>query len=100
MTDFDRTAGRGTQRVRRLWSRWQGAHGAAHTEFALADVQALEIVQSKDDDGDPMYRLRLWLKESHSLWLQAQPVHGEAATHERDARIRRFLRLDDPRPIG
>jgi len=99
VTDFDRTDGRGTQRIRRLWTRWQGAHGAARTEFALADARAVEIVQSRDGDGDPMYRLRLWLKGSDSLWLQAQPAHGEAAARERAAHVRRFLRLDDPQPV-
>jgi len=54
-------------------------------------------VQSKDGDGDPMYRLRLWLRGSDSLWLQAQAAHGETAARERAARIRRFLRLA---PVG
>jgi hypothetical protein len=100
VTDLDRSQGRGSQRNRGLWSRWQGANGAARTEFALADVRAVEIVQSKDDEGDPMYQLRLCLRDSESLWLQAQPAHGEEAAHERARRVRRFLRLDAPRTAG
>jgi len=96
VTHFDRADGRGTQRIRRLWTRWRGAHGAMRTEFALADARAVEIVQSKDGDGDPMYRLRLWLRGSDSLWLQAQAAHGEKAARERAAHVRRFLRLEDP----
>jgi hypothetical protein len=100
VTDLDLGQGLGSQRIRRLWSRWQGAHGAARTEFALADVRAVEIVESKDGDGDPMYQLRLWLRDSDSLWLQAQPAHGQAAAQERARRVRRFLRLDTPRGAG
>ena len=100
VTDLDRADGRGTQRVRQLWSRWQGAHGAERTEFALADVRAVEIVQSKDGDGDPMYQLRLWLSRSESLWLQAQAVHGEAHVRAQAERVRRFLQLEEPRTAG
>ena len=98
VTELDRAANRGTQRVRRLWSRWRGAHGAERTEFALGDARAVEIVQSKDGDGDPMYQLRLWLAESESLWLQAQAVHGEARVREQAERVRHFLQLDGAAP--
>jgi len=94
VTEFDRVRGRGSQRIRRLWSRWRGVRGHESTEFALADARVLELVQSKDGDGDPMYRLKLWLAGSESLWLQAQAVHGEAAVREHAERVRRFLRLD------
>jgi hypothetical protein len=98
VTELDRAANRGTLRVRRLWSRWRGAHGTERTEFALGDARAVEIVQSKDGDGDPMYQLRLWLAESESLWLQAQAVHGEARVREQADRVRHFLQLDGATP--
>ena len=98
VTELDRATNRGSQRVRRLWSRWRGAHGAERTEFALGDARAVEIVHSKDGDGDPMYQLRLWLAGSESLWLQAQAVHGEARVREQAERVRHFLRLDDVEP--
>ncbi len=94
VTELDRATNRGSQRERRLWSRWRGAFGAARTDFALGDARAVEIVHSKDGDGDPMYRLRLWLAGSESLWLQAQAVHGEARVREQAARVRHFLQLD------
>jgi hypothetical protein len=96
VTELDRATNRGSQRVRRLWSRWRGAQGAERTEFALGDARAVEIVQSKDSDGDPMYQLRLWLAGSESLWLHAQAVHGgEARVREQAERVRHFLGLDD-----
>ena len=94
VTELDRATRRGSQRVRRLWSRWEGAHGSARTEFGLDGARAVEIVHSKDSDGDPMYRLRLWLAGSESLWLQAQAVHNEARVREQAERVRRFLGID------
>ena len=99
VTELDRATSRGSQRVRRLWSRWRGAFGAERTEFTLGDARAVEIVQSKDSDGDPMYQLRLWLAGSESLWLHAQAVHGgEARVREQAERVRHFLGLDDVQP--
>ena len=93
VTELDRVQGRGSHRIRRLWSRWQGAGGRDRTDFALADARAVEIVRSEDSDGDPMYRLRLWLAGSESLWLQAQATHGEARALEQAARVREYLGL-------
>src|SRR5688572_149921 len=94
VTELDRATSRGSQRVRRLWSRWR-----RRTEFALDDARAVEVVQSRDSDGDPTYQLRLWLTGSESLWLQAQAVHGgEARIREHAERVRHFLRLSDVQP--
>lgn len=93
VTELDRARGRGSHRVHGLFSRWAGARGGALTEFSLADARAVEIVRSKDDDGDLVFRLRLWLVGSRSLWLQAQPLMGEAHATEQAARIRSFLGL-------
>jgi len=87
-TELDRASGTVCQRVRRLWA----AAGAAE-EFELADARNVEIVRSTDNDGDPVFRLRLWLAGSRSVWLQAQSIRGEARVHEGAERIRRFLRL-------
>ena len=87
-TDFDHTTDTGVQRIRRLWpSR------PIIARFSLRDARALEIVRSTDSDGDPMFRLRLWLVESRALWLQAQPTHGEEQARESATRVRRFLEL-------
>ena len=93
VTELDRARGRGSHRVLRLWSGWYGSRDTSCTEFALADARAVEIVRSKDDDGDPVFRLRLWLAGSRSLWLQAQPLMGEAHATEQAVRIREFLAL-------
>ena len=94
ITELDRATNLGAQRTRRLWSHWQGAHGAERTEFALDRARAVEIVHSKDSDGDPTYQLRLWLAGSESLWLHAQAVHGETRVRDQAERVRRFLALD------
>lgn len=86
-TELDRGRGIGRQIVRRLWLN------VGRVQFALADARRLEIVRSTDNDGDPMFQLRLWLAESRSLWLMAQPVHGEHRVLEKAERIRRFLDL-------
>ena len=54
----------------------------------------MEIVHSRDSDGDPMYQLRLWLAGSESLWLQAQAVHNETRVRAQAERVRRFLGID------
>ena len=64
VTELDRAQGRGSQHVRRLCSRWQDMRGVGATEFVLADARAVEVVRFEDSDGDPMYRLRLWLAGS------------------------------------
>ena len=94
VTELDRAGGRGAQRVRRLWSRWDPPDSVP-AEFPLADVRALELVRTRDSDGDPVYRMRLWLAGSQALWLQAQPVMGEARAREQAERIRRFLGIGD-----
>jgi len=100
VTELDRAANLGVQRVRKLWTRWQGAHGSERTEFALDRARAVEIVHSKDSDGDPMYRLRLWLAGSDSLWLQGQAVHGEKRVREQAECVSRFLGLEmQPRDV-
>lgn len=87
-TDFDRAGGVGIQRVRRIWPP------VAIEQFRVGDARAVEIVRSTDNDGDPTFRLRLWLAGSRSIWLQAQAVHGEARALEQAAMVRRFLGLD------
>ena len=87
-TELDRSAGRGTHRVRQ-----PGARAPIVTAFALADVRAVDLRHDKDSEGDPMFQLRLWLSGSRVLLLQSQPVHGEAQARENAERIRRFLGL-------
>ena len=87
-TEFDRSRGIGRQVV-----RWLSRRNAGQAQFALEDPRAVEIVRSTDSDGDTIFQLRLWLSGSRSLWLMAQPVHGEQRVLEKAERIRRFLGL-------
>lgn len=86
-TELDRATGMGFQRVRTIWRR------EVRSAFALADVRAVEIVRSTDNDNDPMFQLRLWLAGSRTLWLQAQAVYGEPGAARDAARVRHFLGL-------
>lgn len=87
-TELDRGQGIGRHVIRWPWRR-----NAGHSQFALDDARGVEVVRSTDSDGDPVFQLRLWLSGSRSLWLMAQPVHGEQRVLERAERIRRFLGL-------
>ena len=86
-TELDQTTGTVIQKVRRFWPLTQDT-----ARFPL-DARAVEIVRSSDSDNDPMFQLRLWLAESRALWLQAQPVYGEARARHEATRLRRFLGL-------
>jgi hypothetical protein len=98
ITELDRARGCGARRERRLWSRWEPSRDSAPGEFALAEVRAVEVVRSKDSDGDPVFQARLRLARGESVWLQAQPASGEALATENAERVRRFLGLGDVGP--
>ncbi|HEY2378201.1 MAG TPA: hypothetical protein VGH98_19650 [Gemmatimonadaceae bacterium] len=87
-TDLDQATGTLIQKVRRFWPLTENM-----ARFPLGEARAVEIVRSSDSDNDPMFQLRLCLAESRALWLQAQPVYGEALARHEAARLRRFLRL-------
>ena len=91
-TALDQTTGTVIQKVRRFWPLTEDT-----ARFPLDDARAVEIVRSADSDNDPMFQLRLWLAESRALWLQAQPVYGEARARHEAIRLRRFLGLA---PLG
>lgn len=91
-TELDQTTGTVIQKVRRFWPLTGDT-----TRFPLGDARAVEIVRSSDGDNDPMFQLRLWLAESRALWLQAQPVYGEALAVHEATRLRRFLGLSAKR---
>lgn len=90
-TVLDRATGEGTHTLRR-----PGTRGARVSRFALADARAVDLVRTRDDDGDAMFQLRLWLAGSRSLLLQDRAVHGEELANERAETIRRFLGLAAP----
>lgn len=90
--EFDKAGDRGTLHVRRFWER-RGTLAA----FRPSQARMIELAASKDCDGDPIFRLRLWLAGGQHLWLQAQATHGEAYLRARAERIARFLEIEAPR---
>jgi len=87
-TELDRARGQGSHRVRRPWSRQ-----VIVTNFALADVRAVDVRHDRDGDGDPVFQIRLWLSGSRMLPLQGQPAQGERSALQHADEIRRFLNL-------
>jgi hypothetical protein len=61
------------------------------TAFTLDEVSHIDVVQSRDSDGDMMYQIRLWLTDSRVLALQARPTYGREEVETNAAAIRRFL---------
>ena len=87
---FDRTSGRAIVTTTGLRSR-------SRVEFACRDICVVDLKEEKDSDGDPMYRVRLWLRDGRTILLQSQPVHGLAWCAVRADAIRRFLGIRPPR---
>jgi hypothetical protein len=56
-------------------------------------VCIVDLKQEKDSDGDPMYRVRLWLRDGRAVVLQSTPMHGRDWCSARADAIRRFLGL-------
>ena len=93
VTTFDRTTGEARSVFRRAFSsRLQ------ITEFNLDEARALEIHQSVDSDGDPMYQLRLWLSGSRVVDLQSQSSHGRERAEARATALRKALALPNTAP--
>ena len=90
LTVVDRVSGAGTHEIRAPFAT------AARQRFLLIETRRVEVVRSKDGDGDPMFQLRLWLADSRWLDLQAQPVHGEQRVLRDAARITELLGLASP----
>ena len=88
-TTFDRIRGTGLHIVRRPFAR-----RVTTTPFEVAEVRTVEIQQTTDNDGDPMYQLHIWLSGSRVLPLQGQPAHGEARALAAELKIRRALGLE------
>jgi hypothetical protein len=62
-------------------------------EFACKDVSIVDLKEKKDSDGDPMFQVRIWLRDGRTILLQSQPVHGREWCAARADAIRRFLGL-------
>ena len=84
---FDRTNGHAVVTTTGLRAR-------SRVEFACRDVCVVDLKEEKDSDGDPMYQVRLWLRDGRSILLQSQPAHGREWCAARADAIRRFLGVD------
>jgi hypothetical protein len=81
---FDRTSDRAVVTT-------SGLRGRSRFEFACRDVSIVDLKEEKDSDGDPMYRVCLWLRDGRTILLQSQPMHGREWCAVRADAIRRFL---------
>jgi hypothetical protein len=81
---FDRASGRAIVTTAGLRTR-------SRVEFACRDVCVVDLEQTKDSDGDPMYRVRVWLRDGRAILLQSQPMHGRDWCAARADAIRHFL---------
>ena len=68
-----------------------GLRARSRVEFACREVCIVDLKEEKDSDGDPMYQVRLWLRDGRAILLQSQPVHGREWCAARADAIRRFL---------
>ena len=81
---FDRASGRAVVTTTGLRTR-------SRVEFACQDVCIVDLKEEKDSDGDPMYQVRIWLRDGRTILLDSQPVHGREWCASRADAIRRFL---------
>ena len=83
---FDRTSGRAIVKTMSIRARQR-------VEFACRDVYVVDLEEEKDSDGDPMFRVRLWLRDGRRIPLQSRPMHGREWHALRAQMIRRFLSI-------
>lgn len=83
---IDRRTLDGVHEVRRVFARVVKV-----TRFRAVDARRLELVQSRDTDGDPTFTLRLWLADSVALPLQGQPSYGRDGAEGRLRTLSRML---------
>jgi hypothetical protein len=89
---FDRTSGRAIVTT-------TGLRGRSRVQFACRDVCIVDLKEDKDSDGDPTYRVRLWLQDGRAVLLQSQPSRGREWCAVHADTIRRFLGVK-PRRVG
>ncbi len=93
-TTFDHATGEGVHVVRRPYFGEPTV-----TRFKLEEVRTIEVVQSKDSEGDATYQLVLWLDRSRRLPLQ-MPANGLARAETSQARLAGELGLAHAVALG
>jgi hypothetical protein len=66
---IDRTAGRA--RMHRV-----GIAGKSSREVSIASIAAVELLEHKDDEGNPVYQLRLFIRDGEPVVLSPVWPHG------------------------
>jgi hypothetical protein len=74
--------------------RW-GLAGRKIETYTFSEAAGFEVVQEKDTEGDPIFRLRLNLRSGQSTWLTMVHLHADDAYVEAATRARRYLGLAD-----
>ena len=85
---LDRAAGRGTLTTEALWD-------SSRVDFRLGDVRGIEVLRERDGDGDPKFRLRLWLTDGRALALHGTTLYDGESAEGWARRIERFVRGED-----
>ena len=88
--ELDRTRGLGVHRLRHPGDReW------TVTQFRLADLRDVDVLQSRDSDGDPAYTVRLVLADGRQLKLHCATMAAKAPAEAKAGQVRRFMELKD-----
>ena len=94
--ELDRARGTGTHRLRH-----PGDRAWTVTQFRLADLRDIDVLQSADSDGDPAYTVRLVLTDGRELKLHGATMSSKAPAERKAADIRGFMELKEgERAIG
>jgi hypothetical protein len=68
-----------------------GLAGRSGQRWTFNDASALVVVEEKDSEGDPIYRLQLVLRSGETAWLTAVHLHVREPYDQAAGRVRSFL---------
>ena len=84
-TELDATNGQGRVRSRTPFS------GTRLDEFALEDIGVVQVLPSRDSDGDEQFSLRLLLRDGRAIALHTLPSSSRGTIERVAERIREYL---------
>lgn len=84
-TELDATSGRVHVRARVPFS------GTRVDDFAFGDIGVVQVLPSRDSDGDEQFSLRLLLRDGRAIALHTQPSGSRGAVERVAERIREYL---------
>ncbi|HEX6054092.1 MAG TPA: hypothetical protein VFZ21_32705 [Gemmatimonadaceae bacterium] len=86
-TELDATSGRVRVRSRVPFS------GTHIDDFAFGDIGVVQVLPSRDSDGDEQFSLRLLLRDGRAIALHTHPSGNRGTVEGVAARIREYLGL-------